>query len=210
MIALHRALASARWSSAAVPRRATAWQPPDATAAADIDARRDRIRPWRWPSASRRASGCTSFDLRGRGGLRARSTFRRPRTPRSTSCARARTAAVDAHRAVCGRRRAPRPRRWMLLRLRGYRHVGVPARWRSTSGLRACTSRHWRVDATAAERAEFERLAALSRYFGGQPRLDVPRARDRRPAIGPPESTRRARPSMATSLLVAAIRRRGC
>jgi rhodanese-related sulfurtransferase len=52
------------------------------------------------------------------------------------------------------------------------------------------------VDATPAERAEFEQLAALSRYFGGQPRIDVPRAK--LPA------------AVATSLLVAAIRRRGC
>jgi rhodanese-related sulfurtransferase len=52
------------------------------------------------------------------------------------------------------------------------------------------------VDATPAERAEFEELSALSRYFGGQPRVDVPRAK--LPA------------AVATSLLVAAIRRRGC
>lgn len=52
------------------------------------------------------------------------------------------------------------------------------------------------IDATPVERAEFERLAALSRYFGGQPRVDVPRAK--------------LPGAVATSLLVAAIRRRGC
>ena len=65
------------------------------------------------------------------------------------------------------------------------------------------------ADATPAERAQFERLAVLSRYFGGQPRVDVPRAEI--PAgywtAGTDDA---ARPSMATALLVAAIRRRGC
>jgi rhodanese-related sulfurtransferase len=65
------------------------------------------------------------------------------------------------------------------------------------------------ADATPVERAQFERRAALSRYFGGQPRVDVPRAEI--PAgywtAGTDDSSR---PSMATALLVAALRRRGC
>ena len=97
---------------------------------------------------------------------------------------------------------------WALLRVRGYRDVAY-----LREGLYEWIARVHEpavaVDATPAERAEFERLAALSRYFGGQPRLDVPRAE--LPAgywtvgggIG-------ARPSVATSLVVAAIRRRGC
>ena len=109
---------------------------------------------------------------------------------------------------VCRRRSRAPPRRWALLRVRGYRDVAY-----LREGLYEWIARVHEpalaVDATPAERAEFERLAALSRYFGGQPRLDVPRAE--LPAgywtvgggIG-------ARPSMATSLLVAAIRRRGC
>jgi rhodanese-related sulfurtransferase len=65
------------------------------------------------------------------------------------------------------------------------------------------------ADATPGERAQFERRAALSLYFGGQPRVDVPRAEI--PAgywtAGTDDGSR---PSMATALLVAAIRRRGC
>ena len=65
------------------------------------------------------------------------------------------------------------------------------------------------VDATPAERADFEQRAALSRYFGGQPHLDVPRSEL---ATGPwvaGASAARA-PSLQAALLVAAIRRRGC
>jgi rhodanese-related sulfurtransferase len=65
------------------------------------------------------------------------------------------------------------------------------------------------VDASAAEQTEFERRATLSRYFGGQPHVDVPRAE-----IAPGSWTVASEPSressMQTSLLVAAIRRRGC
>lgn len=97
---------------------------------------------------------------------------------------------------------------WALLRIRGYRRVAYVRQ-----GLYEWIARVHEpalpVDATPAERAEFDRLAALSRYFGGQPRLDVPRAA--LPAgywtagggLG-------SRPSLETALLVAAIRRRGC
>jgi rhodanese-related sulfurtransferase len=95
-----------------------------------------------------------------------------------------------------------------VLRARGHRHVAY-----LHDGLYEWITRVHEpllaVDATAAERVEFERLAALSRYFGGQPRLDVPRT-EIPPgywAAGRDESWR---PSVAASLLVAAIRRRGC
>ena len=94
----------------------------------------------------------------------------------------------------------------MLLRLRGYRDVAF-----LRQGLYEWIARVHEpalaVDATPTERAEFERLAALSRYFGGQPRLDVLRAE--MPA-GYWTVGSEARPSMSTALLVAAIRRRGC
>jgi rhodanese-related sulfurtransferase len=104
--------------------------------------------------------------------------------------------------------RAHAAQAWTLLRVRGYRQVAYVR-----EGLYEWIARVHEpvlaVDATPAERAEFERLAALSRYFGGQPRSDVPRTE--LPAgywtaggdVGD-------RPSVATSLLVAAIRRRGC
>jgi len=94
----------------------------------------------------------------------------------------------------------------MLLRLRGYRDVTF-----LRQGLYEWIARVHEpalaADATPGERAEFERLAALSRYFGGQPRLDVPR-----PEIPAGYWTvgGESRPSMSTALLVAAIRRRGC
>jgi rhodanese-related sulfurtransferase len=97
---------------------------------------------------------------------------------------------------------------WALLRIRGYRHV-VSVRQGLYEWIARVHQPALPVDATPAERAEFDRLAALSRFFGGQPRVDVPRAAV--PAgywtagghIG-------SRPSVETALLVAAIRRRGC
>ena len=95
-----------------------------------------------------------------------------------------------------------------VLRTRGYRDVSV-----LTGGLYEWLTRVHEpllaADATPDERTRFEHLAALSRYFGGQPRVDVPRAEI--PAgywtAGTDDTSR---PSMATALLVAAIRRRGC
>ena len=99
-------------------------------------------------------------------------------------------------------------RGWMLLRLRGYRQVAY-----LREGLYEWIVRVHEpalaIDATPAEREEFERLAALSRYFGGQPRLDVPRA-EMPAGAWTAGALEGSRPSVATSLLVAAIRRRGC
>ncbi|HLJ50550.1 MAG TPA: rhodanese-like domain-containing protein [Bryobacteraceae bacterium] len=64
---------------------------------------------------------------------------------------------------------------WVLLRLRGYRRV-----YFLREGLYEWVSRVYEPrlasDATPEERAEFEKAAPLSRYFGGTPRSDVPRA----------------------------------
>jgi rhodanese-related sulfurtransferase len=65
------------------------------------------------------------------------------------------------------------------------------------------------VDATPAERAEFERAAALSRFFGGLPRSGVPR--DEVPEgywTGNPRSE--ALLVAAATESIGAIRRRGC
>jgi rhodanese-related sulfurtransferase len=63
---------------------------------------------------------------------------------------------------------------WMLLRMRGYRNVFF-----LREGVFEWISRviepRLAEDGTAAERAEFERAAALSRFFGGMPRSGVPR-----------------------------------
>ena len=97
---------------------------------------------------------------------------------------------------------------WVLLRMRGYRDVAF-LRDGVYEWIVRVHEPALAADATPAERADFERRAALSRYFGGQPRLDVPRAEmpDRLLDAG---GDIVSRPSMATSLLVAAIRRRGC
>jgi rhodanese-related sulfurtransferase len=54
------------------------------------------------------------------------------------------------------------------------------------------------IDATPAEQAEFPRAARLSRFFGGTPRADVPRAEILRDETA------------ATSTAVQNLRRRGC
>jgi rhodanese-related sulfurtransferase len=94
---------------------------------------------------------------------------------------------------------------WVLLRLRGYRHVFV-----LREGIYEWVARvlepRLAVDATAAERVEFERAAELSRFFGGVARADV--ARSDVPVGywtgGPGEPADRSRQA------VAQIRRRGC
>jgi hypothetical protein len=65
------------------------------------------------------------------------------------------------------------------------------------------------ADATSAERTEFERLAAMSRFFGGVPRSGV--ARDEVPT-GYWTGTPRAEELLMAAAVksVAAIRRRGC
>jgi rhodanese-related sulfurtransferase len=97
---------------------------------------------------------------------------------------------------------------WRRLRVRGYRDVTI-LRGGAYEWIVRVHEPQLPVDATAAERIDFERRSALSRYFGGQPHVDVPRADM---AVGP--WTTAAEPSrdaaLQTSLLVAAIRRRGC
>jgi rhodanese-related sulfurtransferase len=96
---------------------------------------------------------------------------------------------------------------WMLLRLRGHRNAFV-----LREGLYEWIARvhepRLATGATEDERAEFERAAALSRFFGGFPRADVPRAEVpvgywNAPAAG-------VRTPERTASAVAAIRRRGC
>ena len=80
---------------------------------------------------------------------------------------------------------------WILMRMRGYRNVFF-----LREGIYEWISRvhepRLAIDATAAERADFERAAELSRFFGGLPLADVPR------------------PEVSTKETIAKIRRRGC
>ena len=103
---------------------------------------------------------------------------------------------------------------WVFLRALGYREVfflrGGLYEW-----LDRVMNPTIAADASATERAEFARAAALSRYFGGIPRSDAPRvptdaitvppaARDtsRRPAV--------PLPARSTIARVNEVRRRGC
>jgi rhodanese-related sulfurtransferase len=64
---------------------------------------------------------------------------------------------------------------WMLLRLRGYRDVHF-LREGIYEWLARVMEPRLAEDATPEERAAFERAERQSRFFGGQPRANVPRA----------------------------------
>lgn len=64
---------------------------------------------------------------------------------------------------------------WMLLRLRGYRDVRF-LREGIYEWLARVMEPRLASDATEAERAEFARAEPQSRFFGGQPQSNVPRA----------------------------------
>jgi hypothetical protein len=65
------------------------------------------------------------------------------------------------------------------------------------------------IDATDRERADFEQAVRFSRFFGGRPQIDVPRAQI--PTGYWTGDTGRQPPTLeATLLAVTAIRRRGC
>jgi len=101
---------------------------------------------------------------------------------------------------------------WMLLRLRGHRDVRF-----LREGIYEWLSRvmepRLAVDATAAERADFARAEAQSRFFGGLPRSSVPRAEVPTgywtDELGAGELASRA-PAASAQQAVARIRRRGC
>jgi rhodanese-related sulfurtransferase len=96
----------------------------------------------------------------------------------------------------------------LLLRRRGYRQASF-LREGIYEWIVRVQEPQLPVDATEAERRDFEHRAALSRFFGGQSHLDVPRA-DLASGYWTAGSDEVRREPMETSLMVAAIRRRGC
>jgi rhodanese-related sulfurtransferase len=94
---------------------------------------------------------------------------------------------------------------WVLLRMRGYRKVFV-----LREGMYEWISRvhepRLAVDATAAERKEFERAAELSRFFGGVPLAGVMRTEV---PVGYWTGSSDTQPGR-TQQAVTGIRRRGC
>jgi rhodanese-related sulfurtransferase len=97
---------------------------------------------------------------------------------------------------------------WLLLRMRGYENVAF-----LREGLYEWIARvlepRLAVDASPAERADFQSAAELSRFFGGVPRAEVPR--EEVPA-GYWSHQDSAQPAVAkaTAEAVKGLRRRGC
>jgi rhodanese-related sulfurtransferase len=174
--------------------------------AREIERGDDQVSAVRLAEAIMAGRGPRVFDLRSA------ADFRAFHIPSATHATLDEMTALDLPRATpivvyadSGGRAA---QAWTLLRRRGYRDVAF-LRGGAYEWLVRVHEPQLPIDATAAERTEFERRAALSRYFGGQPHMDVPRA-----DVAAGSWTTAAEPpphaSMNTSLLVAAIRRRGC
>ena len=104
---------------------------------------------------------------------------------------------------------------WVLLRMRGYRNVFF-----LREGIYEWIARvhepRLAADSSPAERAEFERAAALSRFFGGVPRSGVPRSEvpvgywTGRSAEPDPSLTRSDPSPGRAREAIASVRRRGC
>jgi rhodanese-related sulfurtransferase len=105
---------------------------------------------------------------------------------------------------------------WMLLRIRGYHRVFF-LREGLYEWLARVMEPRLPIDATARERADFDRAVEMSRFFGGTAREGVPRAdvpigywNDGTSHEDPnPGADGRAR-QPATGRMIAGIRRRGC
>ncbi len=96
---------------------------------------------------------------------------------------------------------------WVLLRLAGHDRV-LFLREGIYEWIARVHEPRLATDATTAERAQFERAAELSRFFGGVPLMNVPRADV---AVGYwSEGEQGERAPDATRQAVASIRRRGC
>jgi rhodanese-related sulfurtransferase len=96
---------------------------------------------------------------------------------------------------------------WALLRLRGYRDVRF-LREGIYEWLARVMEPRLAEDASAAERADFARAEAQSRFFGGQPRSQVPRTEVPVGYWTGEGAASVAAP--ATRETIARIRRRGC
>lgn len=101
---------------------------------------------------------------------------------------------------------------WMLLKMRGYRDVRF-----LREGIYEWLSRvmepRLAEDATPVERADFERAAEQSRFFGGQPRSGVPRTEVPEGYWTAGASTANGMPpagAAPSAQTIARIRRRGC
>lgn len=213
MTALHGALAivAAVFGLAAAVADRTAADP--AQLAADIVSERDHITaPDLAARIMRQDASLRVIDLRPRADYDA---LHIPTASHATLDALARDAFPrDASLVLYSEGSTQSAQGWVLLRLRGHRNV-----WFLREGMYEWLARvlepRLATDATGAERQEFARAEAQSRFFGGQPRSHVPRADV--PVgywTGPSEGTGPASGSASTAeairATVGAIRRRGC
>lgn len=97
---------------------------------------------------------------------------------------------------------------WVFLRALGYKNVfflrGGLYEW-----LEQVMSPTIAENASPKARAEFDRVAALSRYFGGQPQISDAAASETIP-LPKPASSKTSADAAKTSAAVQRIRRRGC
>jgi rhodanese-related sulfurtransferase len=104
---------------------------------------------------------------------------------------------------------APAVRGLRLLKARGYQNVAI-----LRDGIYEWITRvlepRLATDATATERAEFDRAVKLSQFFGGLPRSDVSRAEVARGYWTGATSSRDGARELLARQAIAGIRRRGC
>jgi rhodanese-related sulfurtransferase len=207
MIAIHRSLATVAAALAFAAALVDAKPAVDAVAlAADIDAQRDHISaPELAARIMRSDPALRIFDLRSRAEYDA---LHIPTATHATldDLSRARLPR-DAAIVLYSEGSAHAAQGWVLLRLRGYRNA-----YFLREGIYEWIARvrepRLAVDATAAERAEFERAATLSRFFGGVARASVPRAEV--PDGYWTGGGYHAESSARTTQAIANVRRRGC
>ena len=116
--------------------------------------------------------------------------------------------AADSTTVIYANRLAHAARGWATLSGRSVRDVRI-LRGGAYEWIMRIHEPRVAVDATDAERAEFEQAARFSRFFGGRTHLDVPRA-EIPTGYWTGDSDSKPHALEATLLAVAAIRRRGC
>jgi rhodanese-related sulfurtransferase len=207
MTRVHRALAAVAATCALAAALVDAQPAVDtATLAADIEAERDHISaPALAERIMREDSTLRLFDLRSKAEY---DTLHIPTATHATlDDLSSMRFARDATVVVYSEGSAHAAQAWVLLRLRGVRQVYF-LREGIYEWLARISEPRLAVDATPDERAEFDRAVALSRFFGGDARTNVPRSEV-------PDgywTTGTAMPDIAsrTTQAIANVRRRGC
>jgi rhodanese-related sulfurtransferase len=207
MTRLHRALAGLAATFGLAAALVDATPAVDAaTLAADIEAERDHISaPELADRIMRGDPTLRLFDLRSRAEY---DTLHIPTATHATLDDLSRQSfARDATVVVYSEGSAHAAQAWVLLRVRGLRNVYF-LREGIYEWLARVHDPRLAADATAAERAEFDRAVAMSRFFGGSARTGVPRSEV--PAGYWTTGNADRNISTRTAEAVASVRRRGC